>query len=566
MDESAPAPRPTDQQQEQAMQRAHFQFAPDRHPDHRYSSQPKAFLPEENVETGPLSHVVAGLLSCLLLVTIGHLRDFFRQYLCRGDHHLKMQNGYAPIISVSESFYMRRLNMRGVDCAMRPTTGVPGRKIVLLDRGSHDRNRSFFLTGTRTEALNLSSYNYLGFAQSDGPCADAVGDSIHRLGTSAASSSPAVTCALQLEVEQVLARFVGKEASIIFSMGFSTNTSVLPSLVGPRSLILSDELNHASIRMGARLSGAPTAIFKHNDMHALENQLRTAIAEGQPSTRHPWEKILVVVEGLYSMEGTVCNLPAILALKRRYRFYLFIDEAHSIGALGGRGRGVCDYFGVDPAEVDVLMGTLTKSFGATGGYVAATHELIHQLRATNPVLTYGEPPSPAVLAQIATALRMISGEGLVPGHGAERLQQLAFNSRYLRLGLRRLGFIIYGHDESPIVPLLVINPAKLAVLSRLMLERKIAVVVIAVPAVPLALCRARLCVSAAHSLADLNQTLAALDEIGDVLKIKMSSTPATGALIPPQTRGRSWRESRSPPRWPLSEVIEYGVQDAKRPF
>merc|ERR1711939_959058 len=143
-----------------------------------------------------------------------------------------------------------------------------------------------------------------------------------------------------------------------------------------------------------------------------------------------------------SMEGTMCDLPGLLKLKKRYRFNLFVDEAHSIGALGPRGRGVCDYFNIDPAEVDILMGTLTKSFGANGGYVCAEKHIIDKLRSTNAATIYGESPTPPVLMQILSSLKIISGE-ISPGQGEERLQRIAFNSRYLRLGLKRLGFIVY---------------------------------------------------------------------------------------------------------------------------
>ena len=184
------------------------------------------------------------------------------------------------------------------------------------------------------------------------------------------------------------------------------------------------------------------------------------------------------------MEGTMCNLPALVELKKRYKFYLFVDEAHSIGALGPTGRGVCDYFSIPPSDVDVLMGTLTKSFGATGGYVAGPKEWIAKLRLHNAGSIYEESMSPVVLQQIWTSLRCIMGdEGGTEGE--ERLQRLAFNSRYLRLGLKRLGFIVYGHDDSPIIPLLLYNPAKMPAFSHEMLKRKIAVVIVGYPATPL---------------------------------------------------------------------------------
>jgi len=492
--------------------------------------------------------------------------------------------------------------MRINDCFRRPVTGVPGRLITLLNRVSYDHNATFKLTGTTTQCLNMSSYNYLGFAQSVGPCAEAVEETIRKNGVSmGASRTEGGTSELHLRVEDLIARFVGKESAMVFSMGFGTNATIFSSLVSKGCLIISDELNHTSIRFGSRLSGAVIKMFKHNDMQDLERLLRVEIAQGQPRTHRPWKKILVVVEGLYSMEGTMCNLPALVELKKRYKFYLFVDEAHSIGALGPTGRGVCDYFGVPPSDVDVLMGTLTKSFGATGGYVAGPKEWIAKLRLHNAGSIYEESMSPVVLQQIWTSLRCIMGdEGGTEGE--ERLQRLAFNSRYLRLGLKRLGFIVYGHDDSPIIPLLLYNPAKMPAFSHEMLKRKIAVVIVGYPATPLVQSRyipilllslinsVRFCVSAAHTKDDLDRLLRACDEVGDILQLKFSSGIAGDSLAssisidsnktealsdsetlyeesipsfspPPKERtlGGPWKK----PRWDVEEVIKRGVIDAR---
>lgn len=209
------------------------------------------------------------------------------------------------------------------DCFSRPVTGVPGRTIVLLDRHSDDSNVTFKFTGTKTRALNVSSYNYLGFAQARGGCADAVEESIERYGVSAlASRLEGGTTDLHVQSEALVARFVGLEDALITSMGFATNSTTLPALVGKGCLVISDEYNHASIRFGVRLSGAQVRMFKHNDMQDLENLLREVISQGQTKTHRPWKKILLIVEGLYSMEGTLVNLPAIVELKRKYKVSL----------------------------------------------------------------------------------------------------------------------------------------------------------------------------------------------------------------------------------------------------
>ncbi len=191
---------------------------------------------------------------------------------------------------------------------------------MLLDRESEDNHSSFTLTGKTTRVLNIASYNYLGFAAAQGGCADAAEESLRRYGVS--------TCGARLEggsselhvtAEALVARFVGQEDALISSMGFATNSTIIPALVSKGCLIISDELNHASIRFGVRLSGANVRMFKHNNVESLESLLREVISQGQPKTHRPWKKILVIVEGLYSMEGTLLDLPGIMELKKKYK-------------------------------------------------------------------------------------------------------------------------------------------------------------------------------------------------------------------------------------------------------
>ena len=201
---------------------------------------------------------------------------------------------------------------------------MPGRTITILDRTSVDNNTTLHLTGTTTQALNVSSYNYLGFAQGHGACADAVEDGIRRYGVSACGPRLEVgTTDLHMQTESLVAKFVGAEDAVIVSMGFATNSTTLPALVGKGCLVISDELNHASIRFGVRLSGAHVRTYKHNDMDSLEALLREVISQGQPRTHRSWKKILLIVEGIYSMEGTLVNLPSIMQLKARYKVYAF---------------------------------------------------------------------------------------------------------------------------------------------------------------------------------------------------------------------------------------------------
>ncbi|GAP89982.1 putative serine palmitoyltransferase [Rosellinia necatrix] len=575
-DESTTIFQPTDSSEMSLQRRRDAQFGPLLDPGHRYVSMHHGEpLAAPVIDEPPYYYVLTTYISYLLLLALGHIRDFFGKRFSKKPLYrtLRASNGYAPLNDDFDSFYTRRLKLRIDDVFARTNTGVPGRYINLLDRVSDNFNESYNYLGTTTETLNMSSYNYLGFAQSEGPCANAVEDCVRKYGLSFCSSrADAGTSDLVREVEKEIAAFVGKSDAMVFSMGFVTNASSFPALVSKGCLIISDELNHASIRLGARLSGAVIRSFKHNDMTDLEKKLREAIAQGQPRTHRPWKKILVAVEGLYSMEGTMVDLPGILNLKDTYKFYLYVDEAHSVGALGPRGRGVCDYFGIDPSRVDVLMGTLTKSFGANGGYVAADKHIIDKLRSCNAATMLGESPTPGVLMQIYASLKIITGE-LVIGEGEDRLQRIAFNSRYLRLGLKRLGLIVYGHDDSPIIPIALYNPAKMPAFSHEMLKRKVSVVVVGYPATPLISSRARFCVSAAHNKDDLDRLLAACDEVADILQLKFSTGIAGGLKSLPDgvtPEGEAaWRKANGleaivePPRWSLEDVVDRGVVDAK---
>ncbi|KAI8647929.1 pyridoxal phosphate-dependent transferase [Parasitella parasitica] len=479
---------------------------------------------EQKIEAAPLLVLVSTYLNYFVLILFGHMRDIIGKIFKRKEYaHLRTNEGYAPLVSDFDSFYTRRMYLRIRDCWNRPTTGVPGRKITILERESKDFNLTFRLTGRKLEAVNFSSYNYLGFAQNEGLCADQVEECVKQYGTSSASARlEAGTLDIHRSLERKVAKFVGKEDSIIVSMGFATNSTTIPSLVGKGCLVISDELNHSSIIFGVRLSGASVRVFKHNNMIDLRNLLREVISQGQPRTHRPWKKIVVIVEGLYSMEGSIVNLPELIKLKREFKFYLYVDEAHSIGALGENGGGVCDFYGISPIHVDIMMGTFTKSFGAAGGYIAGDKAVIDHLRATNHAFSYAETMSPLVIQQVSSSMGIIMGEDGTDD-GVKRIQQLAENSRYFSRELRRLGFIVYGDEGSPVIPLLLFNPAKISAFSREMLKRNIAVVVVGYPATPIISSRARFCISSAHTREDLDKAIQDINEVGELLMIKFKS-------------------------------------------
>ena len=368
-----------------------------------------------------------------------------------------------PLYQSYESFYTRNVYFRIRDCFNRPVSSVPGAEIELIERKTDDYNWSFQHTDKKIKVLNLGSYNYLGFAENNGPSSKEAIKSIGEYGISTCSTrSELGTQKIQTELEQLLANYLGVEDSITFGMGFATNALNIPTLVNKGCLILSDELNHASLVLGSRLSGATIKVFKHgNDPKDLEQKLKKSIVEGHPITRRPWKKILIIVEGVYSMEGSVIRLPEIIALKKKYKAYLFLDEAHSIGAMGEHGRGVVDYWGCDPRDVDVLMGTFTKSFGSAGGYIAGTHDLISYIRTHSHAHSYATSMSAPVAAQIKKTLEIIMGaDG--SDEGKRRIRQLAENTRYFRDKLAKMGFIVFGNDASPVVPVILLMPSRIA--------------------------------------------------------------------------------------------------------
>lgn len=530
--------------------------------------------------------VLSTYMSYIIIILLGHIRDYLgKRFYKNAFVNLVERDGFAPLNSDFDSFYTRRLKTRIDNCFERPVTGVCGRTVLTLDRETKDYCRTFQMTGGKTRALNVSAYNYLGFAQSRGQCADNVQLGLDMYGiTSGGTRLGAGYLDLQQQTEKMVACFLNQEDALVVSMGYATNSTTIPAISGPGTLIISDELNHTSLRAGVRMSGASIRTFKHADMNNLEELLRESISQGQPRTHRPWKKIVLLIEGLYSMEGTIVDLPAVLELKKRYKFYLYVDEAHSIGALGPQGGGVCQYFGVDPDLIDIHMGTFTKSFGAVGGYIAGKKGLIDRIRMSNHSNVYAETMAPPVMVQIISTLATLmrvglskEGRALIPPwmrfsedfmtgvEGQHRLERLAFNARYLNHGLRKLGFIIWGSRDSPVVPLLIFQPGKMTAFSDMMLHRDwalppsrrwetkdkewnsasltyanievekssdettpprrppIVVVVVAYPATPLISSRVRFCVSSAHTKEDIDDVLQACDEIGDVLCLKYAN-------------------------------------------
>ncbi|CAG0915682.1 unnamed protein product [Notodromas monacha] len=488
----------------------------------------------ESREQVSLSAAFLTYFSYGLLTVVGYVLEGLAK-LGIGGHGLmrdpRVKEGIAPLYANFESFFTRHIYRRIRDCWNRPICSVPGCKVLLKDRYTPDNGWTFNFTGTTTECINMGSYNYLGFAENVGPCCRAAAEAIRTEGLTLASSISELGVGRAVrELEILVAEFLGLDDALVFGMGFATNSLNLPALVSKGCLIISDQWNHASLILGSRLSGASIRVFQHNNMASLEQVLKDSIIQGQPRTKRPWKKILIVVEGIYSMEGTIVNLPGIIELKKRYKAYLYLDEAHSIGAIGPRGRGITDYFGIDPKEVDIMMGTFTKSFGSAGGYIAGKKSIVQYLRSNSHATSYAAAMSPPVAQQIISSMRIIMGKD-GDGEGLARIKALAANSRYFRRRLTQLGFIVYGHDDSPVVPLILYQPAKIAEFVRLMTKKGVAVVGVGFPATPLIESRARFCLSAGHTREMLDTVLEATDAIGDKLLIKYSMKPGSKKAI-----------------------------------
>ena len=383
-------------------------------------------------------------LGYAVLILCGHIRDLFAKIFGHG-RYVRRKTPYtsdnlqrfAPLLKSWENFYTRRLYHRIQDCFNRPIASNPGATIQVLERVSADGSKSLDMLGTLDDldndeqrevytkspyftevsedrvartCLNLGSYNYLGFADDwNITCEEDVVGSMDDLPVSNSSARNEYgTTHLHREVENLVARFLGKEDALCLNMGFNTNCTTIPALVGRGDLIISDELNHTSIVNGARASGAAIRIFRHNDSKHLEEILKEAIVMGRPRTRRPWNKILVIVEGIYSMEGEYCDLVNVVRVSKKYGAYVYLDEAHSIGAMGPTGRGCAEYCGVDTADIDIMMGTFTKSFGGMGGYIAASKDTIAFLRRTCAGSSYHNSLSPVVCQQVISSFKVSS--------------------------------------------------------------------------------------------------------------------------------------------------------------
>jgi 8-amino-7-oxononanoate synthase len=317
--------------------------------------------------------------------------------------------------------------------------------------------------------INYASYNYLGFSGNE-RVQQAIIDAVKEYGSSvSASRMLSGEIPIHQELEQAIARFIGTEDAILYTTGHATNVSTIASIVGPEDLILHDKLAHNSLIQGCRLSGATRQPFAHNDWQEVENHLR--------KLRSHYRRVLIVLEGTYSMDGDIPDLKKFIQLKHDYQAMLFVDEAHSIGTIGETGRGVCEYSGVNPKEVDFLMGTLSKSLASCGGYIAASKEAIEFLKYTSDGFVFSAGMTPANTAAALESIRILE-EDSSPVKRLYRQSALFLElckDKGLNTGLSK---------DTPIVPILIADSEKALKLGQFLFENKINVFPILYPAVP----------------------------------------------------------------------------------
>lgn len=344
------------------------------------------------------------------------------------------------------------------------------------------------------ELLLFSTYDYLGLIGHPEIEAAAV-DAIHNFGTGPGGVRLLTgTNCKHRELEQRLATFIGAEAAMTVSSGYLANLGVIPAIVGPGDRILLDARSHRSLVDGCRLAGVPFEFFAHNDMSSLEKKLRKSSGQG---------RTLIIVEGLYSMDGDLCPLPDIVSLKNQFGATLLVDEAHSFGIIGASGRGVHEHFGVPANEIDFWTGSLSKAVPANGGFIASSLENIVYLQHTANPYFFSSALNPPMTAAALAAISVIEAD-------PERIQRSAENSRELRSALIESGFDI-GMSVSPIIPAILGSDEDAWRFSRSLLDDGIWATAIVAPAVPRGKARLRLCAMANHTTEDIARLVEAMN-------------------------------------------------------
>ncbi|MCD6268312.1 MAG: glycine C-acetyltransferase [Thermotogaceae bacterium] len=360
-----------------------------------------------------------------------------------------------------------------------------------------------WLTIGGKKVLNMCSNNYLGFAN-EPRLKEAAKRAIDKWGVGpGAVRTIAGTLKIHEELEKALAEFKKVEAVLFLQTGFIANQAVIPAIVEAGDAILSDELNHASIIDGVRLSKAERYIWKHRDVKDLEEKLKEATEKGA-------RRKLIITDGVFSMDGDLAPLPEIVELAEKYDAMVMVDDAHGEGVLGEAGRGIVDHFGLH-GRVDIEIGTLSKAFGVVGGYVAGKKELIDYLKQKARPFLFSTPLSPADTAASLEAVKILMESG-------DRVKKLWDNARYFKENMKKLGFDL-GVSETPITPVMLYDAKVATEFSKRLLEEGVFAQAIGYPTVPKGKARIRVMISAVHTKEDLDFAIEKFEKVGKELNV-----------------------------------------------
>jgi len=377
----------------------------------------------------------------------------------------------------------------------------------LRDRGLYNTIRTIespvesWVTIAGKRVLNMCSNNYLGFANDERLCG-AARDAIDRFGVGpGAVRSIAGTLSLHIELEEKVARFKGTEAALSVQSGLNTNLATIPLLMGADDVVFTDELNHASIIDGCRLTKAKRVIFPHRDLDRLEDLV---------NEHRGIEKKLIVTDGVFSMDGDLAPLPGIVEIAERHGAMVMVDDAHGEGVLGSHGRGIVDHFNLH-GRVDIECGTMSKAFGVMGGYIAGPAKLVEYLRQQARPFLFSSAATPPDVAACIAAIDILQETD-------EPVRKLWENTEYFKSELEALGFDT-GESETPITPVMLGGEKTAWDFSRRVFEAGVFATAIAFPTVPQGKARIRVMLSAAHSRKDLDFALETFARVGRSLGV-----------------------------------------------
>ncbi len=361
---------------------------------------------------------------------------------------------------------------RMIESAQEPVVTINGRQVVMA-----------------------GSNNYLGLANHP-KVKEAAIEAVRKYGTGCAGSRFLNgTLDIHVNLENKLARFMNTEAALIFTTGFQVNLGVISALVGKDDTVILDKLNHASIIDGCRLSYGEVKKFRHNNMEDYERVLK----ETSPRST------LTVVDGVFSMEGDIVNLPGLVSAAKKYNSKIMVDDAHGIGVLGKTGRGTAEHFGLEK-DVDIIMGTYSKSLASVGGFVAGGADIIHYIKHCARSLMFSASPTPAATASVSAALDIIEAE-------PERIKALWRNTGKMMAGFKAMGFEI-GPTQTPIVPVIVGEDELAFKMSKMLLNEGVFVNVAVSPAVAPGMALVRTSYMATHTDEHLDIILSAFQKTG----------------------------------------------------